>query len=322
MRTPKWLFLILVRPAPSFDYGGLNIVMRSDPLTSVSTESYDGELPNVTVVTRSGFRPACFNNLQGSLAAQETGFRQVVSNDANTKGLEFLQAHAAKAQFQLDIVDLDRTKFWQKGRVQCASSRYLNTLYRQVPKDSWIMTLDDDSRLVDAEQLLRVRRGAARADPTTDILLQDAYMWTNHSFRIYPNYTESKIVIDTANFIFHQSAVRHLDFGPACGGDKVGFRRLLDAGYRTLHLRTPHPGVWANYAGPAHQRLVSCDIPTVGPVEAPMLNSSRYNEALVPAELFQHDAERHQAHLRSHNYRVPKPAVVWRQRRRRRSRRH
>jgi len=321
-------------PPHSMYGGGLNEEVRREAETSVGSDDFSltststststsrrsrPHLANVTIVTRSGFRPACLNNLQASLAAQSTSeFRQIVSNDADRHGLRLLEEHRAKARHALEIVDLDRRRFWTKGRVQCASSRYLNTLYERVPRDSWIMTLDDDSRLVDPDQILRARRAAARSDPTTDVLLQDAYMWTNRSFRVYPNYTASKIWIDTANVIFHRSAVSQLDFGAACGGDKVGFRRLLDAGYRPVAIRQATPGVWANYAGPAHQRLVDCDVHRLAPGEDRMTANATYRNAKVPLGKHQARAERHQAHLRNHNYKVPKPALVWRGRKRRR----
>ena len=292
---------------------GLNDEVRADPQRSVSSEEmFEAPLPPLTIVTRSGFRPGCFNKLQASLAAQSTSdFSQIVSNDANRSGFKFLEAHKAKAQHDFRIVNLDRADFWTKNRVQCASSRYLNALYGEVARDSWIMTLDDDSRLLLPDQIERVRRGCARSDPHRDVVLQDAYMWTKRSFRKYPNYTESHIQVDTANFIFHASAAKHLDFGAKCGGDKMAFQRLLDNGYKPKFLRQPAPGVWANYAGPAHQRLVKCDLPTVaGPKEVELIASDRYQRAIVPPN-HQRDAERYQVYLRRHHYKVPKPPVIW-----------
>jgi len=298
-------------------YGPRNYKVRSDPSLSVSSEPVvTKELPLITIVTRSGFRPSCLNNLQASIAAQNvSNVLQIVSNDARRRGRTFLEDHQQRSKHEFRIVDLDRSQFWAEDstEVQCASSKYLNLLYREVPKDSWVMTLDDDSRLVRADQIRRVQRAAYRADAKTDVLLQDAYMWLNRSFRIYPNYTEAgTVVVDTSNFIFHQSAVKHLDFGAACGGDKVSFRQLLDAGYKPLAIRQPTPGVWGNYAGPAKQRLVTCDVHGLAPFEAPLVNSSLYKDAIVPASKHQHVAERYFDKVNQrHDYQIPKAAQVW-----------
>lgn len=236
------------------------------------------ESTKLTIVTRSGFRPHCLSNLQASLAGQQNvRFQQVISNDAGKPGRDAVKAHG-----NMKIIDMHVPKTKSK---HCYSSTYLNRLYKHVHHDHWIMTLDDDARLVDADQLRLVRDAVARLDPDKEMLLQDALMWRQPHMVVYPNFTRDwghgvYPKIDTGNVIFNKRAVDKIEFTEQCGGDKKMFDQLLSHNVTPVFLDQPKPGVWTNYDGRAFQAYAFCNISELASAkELALVQSKAYCQA-------------------------------------------
>ena len=321
-----------VEEIPAWEFDSVNARKRQDH--GLKEDLRNASLPLITVVTRSGFRPRCLANLQASLAAQRgVDFLQIISNDAGPAGRAALELHVPRAKHTMKIVDLDRSDFLGRhSSNKCYSTKYLRKLYSLAPADSWIVTLDDDARLVDADQLRRIQVAASFADPKSHLLLQDAFLGKN-DIVVYPNYTdvyENGHVpkIDTANTIFHQSATSRLAFSTLrCGGDKQLFLQLIrDYNYTLAHVTSGasflsassegpetssekeevslseggggNPGVWANYDGQAKQDISLCDVAHLAPGEATFLASKAYQVArLEPTPDLEAQAAQHYVRL-------------------------
>lgn len=274
---------------------------------SVGVGTLQGSPPQITVVTRSSFRPRCFSKLQASLRAQSGvvgGFTWIISNDAGSDGHTYLrEATKNWSSHEIRIVDIDHDHFY-KLHNRCASSQYLNTLYTHVSDNSWIVTIDDDARLLDERHLAQVQAAASLSNAASEILLQDAWMWKGSALVRYPNYTLAYAnstfpKIDTLNVIFHKSAVTHIRFGGVCGGDKIMMKQLLNASYQFVHIKQDLPGCWANYDGAAHQRQSKCNISELAPQELSLIRSEVYRrEFQAPSALWDAKAQLH--HRRNH----------------------
>lgn len=239
------------------------------------------ESTKLTIVTRSGFRPHCLSNLQASLAGQRNvHFQQVISNDAGEPGRDAVKAY--EKFHPIKIIDMQVPKTKSK---HCYSSTYLNRLYKHVHRDHWIMTLDDDARLVDADQLRLVRDAVAQLDPDREMLLQDALMWRQPHIVVYPNFTQDwghgvYPKIDTGNVVFNKRAVDKFEFTEQCGGDKKMFDQLLSHNVTPVFLDQPKPGLWTNYDGRAFQAYALCNISELaGDNERALVQSRAYCQA-------------------------------------------
>jgi len=283
----------MIKEIPLFKDDVVNAACRGRATFVSSTDNLDNKaiLPSITVVTRSGFRPQCLANLQASLGAQrgvQGGFLQIISNDAEKPGWTFVstyQQFGNSSHHRIRLLNLKRENYYtSKGR--CHSTKYLQSLYAMVPKNSWIVTLDDDARLTDSQQLRRIQLAASRSNPEQDVLLQDTFMGKKVIVK-YPNYTfayENATIpkIDTAAVIFHQSATKSIEWSGRCGGDKLIFKQLVEDGhYRPVHISQYTPGAWANYDGAAKQTLSYCNIIQLAPGERTFLDSREYRQAYL-----------------------------------------
>jgi len=337
---PLWVVGATVSPFAEVEelepwsFDAANVAKRA--MSSSSVRGTEGDDVRLTVVTRSGFRPQCLANLRASLAAQVgVSFVHLISNDAGPEGRAAIdeQIGERRSTSTTSVVDVDRYDFNRGPGNKCYSTKYLKVLYRLAPANSWIVTLDDDARLVHPDQLLRVKEAAAAAEPT-DVLLQDAFLG-KHEVDVYPRYTpeyEGGAIpkIDTSNTIYHKSATDHLRWVGKCGGDKRLFLQLVQKNYTLKHIPTSNPGVWANYNGQAKQNLSNCEVIHLAPGERDFLRSPAYRAARVdPSPWLVDQAQVHYKRLmqekkRKHTGRLPPdfPTTTrWRRRRGRRRRR-
>lgn len=211
-------------------------------VVSMTTEGGIDRLPWMNVLTRTSNRSACFATFRESFEQQTYPKKRLIVSYDDPASLAYLSNVEAYRQ--------------TKGTKSCFYNLYLNHLWGHVV-DGWVMFLDDDSRFVDPKHLERLARECGQTSPST-MLLVDAYFQPEKM--ISPWYIEKKqrMTGDMASICVHYTFPHR--FPEACGGDqKLIFAAHRDPNVQVKRARVRPPGVWANYAGKADGKRVTCE---------------------------------------------------------------
>lgn len=197
----------------------------------------------LAILTRTGTRRVLFGRLYESIRSQKLGpgqsVRLLLSNDNPT--CDFLPDDAT-------VVEVAREA--KSGKDACPYNAYLNPLLREVRTDEWVMILDDDAKLTDANHIRRLLAKLSRLDGRSHMALQPIRIGRRGDR--WPERRKGSPAgwrIDMANLVFHGMHAWKLHTTKECGGDKLLFRQLVDDVGLSVVSPSGGEGVWANYEG-------------------------------------------------------------------------
>lgn len=197
----------------------------------------------INILTRTGNRKQCFNNLMLTLNKQSNkNFKHIKSND--NKNCTFLNNYN-------HVIDVN--KIYKSDLIQnhCPYNLYLNQLIESVEK-GWIIIIDDDCMFID-NRFLENLSYKLFFQNKNDILVYNIFISPNKTiFPICKNTTSEQLKniknghFDMACMVFHYSnKTRFLEF---CAGDYRFYKTAIANGYKPKFLNLPI-GIWANYEG-------------------------------------------------------------------------
>ena len=208
----------------------------------------------INILTRSGKREQCFNNLAKSIKNQTyKNIRHIISND---------NPQCKYLHNKNNVVNVKKLKKYNINH--CPYNLYLNNLKNKVKK-GWIIILDDDSKLIDNTFIERLVYQIKKLKKHKAIIF-DSYIGNNllGLVKIHiPNIFGSKNFdinlikykrLDMTNIAFHHSV--NIDFSEACGGDFIFFKKLLEK--NLVKYIKIEPGIWANYEGASNGGELIC----------------------------------------------------------------
>ena len=202
--------------------------------------------PLINILTRTGNRRKCYENLKKSLRLQTyTNYRHIKSCDN------------IACNFLNDEKDVYRVKNLKKYRDNhCPYNLYLNTLIDKVKK-GWIIVVDDDAKFIDTNFLMNLSRVLSTADKNK-ILVHSIYAGKEKSIMLRKDRVDIKNIrdgqIDMGCIIFH--CTNKTRFKEICGGDVFFFKEAVET-YDPVFIDIPI-GIWINYKGWAHGNNVDC----------------------------------------------------------------
>ena len=209
----------------------------------------------INILTRTGNRKQCFNNLMLTLNKQSNkNFKHIKSND--NKKCTFLNNY----NHVIDVNKIDKSK---NIKYHCPYNLYLNQLIDSV-KTGWIIIIDDDCKFIDNKFLENLSYKLFFQNKN-EILVYNIFIGSNkHLIPGYKNMTleqlkkikiatddmkeheKWQITFDMACMVFHSS--NKTRFKEFCAGDIRFFETAINKGYIPKFLNIPI-GIWANYEG-------------------------------------------------------------------------
>lgn len=204
----------------------------------------------INILTRSGNRETCFNNLNKSIKSQTyKKIQHYISND--NPECKYLKGFK-------NVVNLNKQRKYFSGH--CPYNSYLNKLIKKV-NNGWIIILDDDSKIIDPTFINRLSYEIEKAGKYKAIVF-DIFISPFKTILPNKNYINnfncSMIMheqIDMACIAFHHSV--KIDFGDSCGGDFIFFSKLLEK--NLVKYVKMKPGIWANYHGSRQGNKLICN---------------------------------------------------------------
>ena len=152
---------------------------------------YDDEQITIYVLTRSGSREKCFNNLRQSLEKQTyKNWKHIISNDNPNN--TYLKHYP-------NIINVKK----QTKEGECPYNLYLNKLLDEC-KDGWIIILDDDAKFIDDKFLENLSINCKNANKN-QMIIYDTYYGTEKKIHYVSNTSIREEGCDMANFVFHSS---------------------------------------------------------------------------------------------------------------------
>ena len=193
----------------------------------------------INILTRSGKREQCFNNLAKSIKNQTyKNIRHIISND---------NPQCKYLHNKNNVVNVKKLKKYNINH--CPYNLYLNNLKNKVKK-GWIIILDDDSKLIDNTFIERLVYQIKKLKKHKAII-PIPNIFGSKNFDI--NLIKYKR-LDMTNIAFHHSV--NIDFSEACGGDFIFFKKLLEK--NLVKYIKIEPGIWANYEGASNGGELIC----------------------------------------------------------------
>jgi hypothetical protein len=190
-------------------------------------------LPRINILTRSGIRKDYFQRLKQSIVDQTyKNVRHIASCD--NPNCDFLQDE--------EVVYVEK----QPNKGKCFYNLYLNKLANRV-EDGWVIILDDDSKLIDQNFLLKLANICSSTIKNKIIIYKAKY----HK-RVLP--PQPKIIrgkIDMCCFCVHHSVFKDIKFDARCGGDFNFLNKIRQSKKYSMKFCDKLPlGIHANYDGP------------------------------------------------------------------------
>ncbi len=218
----------------------------------------------INILTRTGNRNQCFNNLILTLNKQTNkNFKHIKSND--NKKCTFLNNYN-------NVIDINKINKSILIEHHCPYNLYLNQLIDSVEK-GWIIIIDDDCKFVD-NRFLENLSYKLFFQNKNDILVYNIFLGVEK--KIVPGYnnmtTEQikkikiatndmkehekwEITFDMSCMVFHSS--NKTRFKEFCAGDYRFFETAINNGYKPKFLNIPI-GIWANYNGAQLGNNIDC----------------------------------------------------------------
>jgi hypothetical protein len=202
---------------------------------------YDDEQITIYVLTRSGSREKCFNNLRQSLEKQTyKNWKHIISNDNPNN--TYLKHYP-------NIINVKK----QTKEGECPYNLYLNKLLDEC-KDGWIIILDDDAKFIDDKFLENLAINCKNANKN-QMIIYDTYYGTEKKIHYVSNTSIREEGCDMANFVFHSSC--SLRFESGCHADRRFIKNAsVNHGYDLQKI--DNVGIWANYNNQSHGKDIEC----------------------------------------------------------------
>ena len=202
---------------------------------------YDDEQITIYVLTRSGSREKCFNNLRQSLEKQTyKNWKHIISNDNPNN--TYLKHYP-------NIINVKK----QTKEGECPYNLYLNKLLDEC-KDGWIIILDDDAKFIDDKFLENLAINCKNANKN-QMIIYDTYYGTEKKIHYVSNTSIREEGCDMANFVFHSSC--SLRFDSMCDADRAFIKNAsVNHGYDLQKI--DNVGIWANYNNQSHGKDIEC----------------------------------------------------------------
>lgn len=215
-------------------------------ITIMQNKLYSDIPPLINILTRTGSRKKCYENLKKSLGKQTyKNYRHIKSCD-NTE-----------CNFLDEEKDVYRVKKLKKYRDNhCPYNLYLNTLINKVRR-GWIIVVDDDAKFIDPNFLMNLSR-ALSVEDKNKILIYNIYAGKDKSIMPVKNRADNKNIrdmsIDMGCIAFHCS--NKTRFKEICAGYVVFFKEATET-YEPAFIDIPI-GIWINYRGWANGKNIDC----------------------------------------------------------------
>ena len=203
---------------------------------------YDDEQITIYVLTRSGSREKCFNNLRQSLEKQTyKNWKHIISNDNPNN--TYLKHYP-------NIINVKK----QTKEGECPYNLYLNKLLDEC-KDGWIIILDDDAKFIDDKFLENLAINCKNANEKNQMIIYDTYYGSEKKIHYVTNTSIKEEGCDMANFVFHSSC--SLRFESGCHADRRFIKNAsVNHGYDLQKI--DNVGIWANYNNQSHGKDIEC----------------------------------------------------------------
>ena len=201
---------------------------------------YDEQI-TIYILTRSGSREKCFNNLRQSLEKQTyKNWKHIISND---------NPNNTYLKHYTNIINVKK----QTKEGECPYNLYLNKLLDEC-KDGWIIILDDDAKFIDDKFLENLAINCKNANKN-QMIIYDTYYGTEKKIHYVSNTSIREEGCDMANFAFHSSC--SLRFDSMCDADRAFIKNAsVNHGYDLQKI--DNVGIWANYNNQSHGKDIEC----------------------------------------------------------------
>lgn len=198
----------------------------------IDLTSLCGDGVNINIITRTGSRRGCYNQLAYSLSQQtHTNFRHILTVDKED------------CDYLTNVDDRDIVRVTGRPKTfsgTCYYNTYFNDAIKRCDPDSWIIFLDDDLHVYDNEFLSRISKIAS-------VTPKDTF------------FTLGKNTYDTATICVHRDlAIKH-KWGSNCGGDIAYIYTLLKGGAKRVVYNDLDPGCHINYFGKSNGSHNNCE---------------------------------------------------------------
>ncbi len=210
----------------------INMSNTTSFTTNTNLDYLCGDGVNINIITRTGDRRGCYNQLAKSLSQQtHRNFRHVLTVDK--KDCDYID-HVKER----DIVRVTGRPKTFSG--SCYYNTYFNDAMRRCDPDSWIIFLDDDLHIYDPEFLSRLAKIASTTPKDTF-------------------FTVGKKLYDTSTICIHRDLAIQHKWGGLCGGDISYIHKLLSSGTKRVVYSDIDPGCHVNHFGKSNGTYNNCE---------------------------------------------------------------
>jgi len=207
----------------------------------------DSKLPVINILTRTGTREKCFNNLVESLGKQTyKKYKHYKTND--NRDNKFLKGCK-------HVVEVDKIE--KKTKEHCPYNKYLSHGINHMT-DGWVIIIDDDAKFIDVTFLYKLAHVCAVTSKDEILIYQVKGMKRLiPRKKLYERWGLGRI--DMACFCIHSSLLKKFPFDDKCGGDFNIIDKITKNGNPVNFINTLPIGIWANYmGGQSHGKDIIC----------------------------------------------------------------